>query len=61
MLKTAALVVEAAVLIGVVTYFAIEGFTGNLAVTAILVLVAATSTAMLSSALLERRQRQSPK
>jgi hypothetical protein len=61
MLKTAALVVEAAVLIGVVTYFAIEGFTSNLAVTAILVLVAATSFALLGSALLERRQRQSPK
>jgi len=61
MLKTAALVIEAAVLIGVVAYFAIEGFTSNLAVTAILVLVAATSVAMLRSALLERRQRQSPK
>jgi hypothetical protein len=61
MLKTAALVIEAAVLIGVVTYFAIEGFANNLAVTAILALVAATSVAMLGSALLERRQRQSPK
>jgi hypothetical protein len=61
MLKTAALVVEAAVLLGVVTYFAIEGFTSNLAVTAILGLVAATSVVMLGGALLERRQRQSPK
>ncbi|HET9733965.1 MAG TPA: hypothetical protein VFP62_01725 [Burkholderiales bacterium] len=61
MLKTAALVIEAAVLIGVVTYFAIVGFANNLAVTAILALVAATSVAMLGNALLERRQRQSPK
>jgi hypothetical protein len=61
MLKTATLVIEAAVLVGVVTYFAIEGFTSNLAVTAILGLVAATSVVMLGGALLERWQRQSPK
>ena len=61
MLKTAALVIEAAILVGVIAYFAIEGFSGNLAVTVILALVAATSIAMLGGALLERRQRHSPK
>ncbi|HJS39592.1 MAG TPA: hypothetical protein VJ789_15810 [Burkholderiales bacterium] len=61
MLKTAALVIEAAILVGVTAYFAIKGFSGNLAVTVILALVAATSIAMLGSALLERRQRHAPK
>ena len=61
MLKTAALVIEAAILLGVIAYFAIEGFSGNLAVTFILALVAATSIAMLGVALLERRQRHAPK
>jgi hypothetical protein len=61
MLRTAALVIEAAILVGVIAYFAIEGFSGNLAVTVILALVAATAIAMLGNALLERRQRHSPK
>ena len=51
MLKTTALVIEAAIVVGVVAYFAIEGFSGNLAVTVILALVATTSIALLGGAL----------
>ena len=58
MFRTAALLVEAAIVVGVVAYFAIEGFSGNVAVTVVLSVLALASVAILIGTLIERRQRQ---
>lgn len=59
MLRTISLVAEAAITLAVVAYFAIEGFSGNVALTVVLTIVGITSLAMLLGVLLEgRKQRQ---
>ena len=58
MLKTVALLIEAAIIVGVASYFAIEGFSGNVAVTVLLSVLALTSIVILVSTLIERRPRQ---
>jgi len=58
MLKTVALLIEAAIVVGVAAYFAIEGFSGNVAVTVLLSVLALTSIVILVSTLIERRRPQ---
>jgi hypothetical protein len=58
MFETAALLMEVAIVVGVAAYFAIEGFSGNVAVTVVLSVLALASIAILVSTLIERRQRQ---
>ncbi len=58
MFENAALVLEAAIVVGVAAYFAIEGFSGNVAVTVVLSVLALASIAILVGTLIGRRQRQ---
>jgi hypothetical protein len=58
MFKTAVLLMEAAIVVGVVAYFAIEGFSGNVAVTVVLSVLALASIAILVGTLIERRPPQ---
>jgi len=57
--RTISLVIEAAITLAVVAYFAIEGFSGNVALTIGLAIVGLTSLILMLGVLLEsRRQRQ---
>jgi len=58
MLKTVALLIEAAIVVAVAAYFAIEGFSGNVAVTVLLSVLALTSLVILVSTVIERRPQQ---
>jgi hypothetical protein len=56
--RTISLVVEATITLAVVAYFAIEGFSGNVALTVVLTIVGITSFVMLLGILLEGRRPQ---
>ncbi|HZM36207.1 MAG TPA: hypothetical protein VFC18_17180 [Burkholderiales bacterium] len=57
MRRTAALAIEGAIVLGVAGYFAVEGFTGNTALTVVLGLVGLTSLALVIGVLFEARRR----
>jgi hypothetical protein len=52
MRRTASLVIEGAIVLGVATYFAVEGFAGNTALTVGLAVIGLTSLALFLGALL---------
>jgi hypothetical protein len=56
--RTISLVVEATITLAAVAYFAIEGFSGNVALTVVLTIVGITSFVMLLGILLEGRRPQ---
>ena len=58
MLRHVALLIEAAIVVGVAAHFAIEGFSGNVAVTVLLSVLALASIVILVSTLIEHRPRQ---
>jgi len=59
MRKTISLTIEAAIIIAVGAYFVVEGFSGNTALTVVLLIFGLTSFAMFFATLFEgRKQRQ---
>jgi len=55
MRRTASLVIEGAIVLGVAVYFAVEGFSGNTALTVGLAVVGLASLALFIGVLLEPR------
>jgi hypothetical protein len=59
MRRTASLVIEGAIVLGIGAYFAVEGFSGKTALTVALAVVGLTSLALFIGVVLEaKRQRQ---
>ena len=59
MRKTISMTIEAGIVIAVAAYFVVEGFSGNTALTVVLLLLGTTSLVMFFAVLLEaRKQRQ---
>jgi hypothetical protein len=56
MRRTASLVIEGAIVLGVAGYFAVEGFSGNTALAVVLAIAGLASAALFVAVLLETRR-----